>query len=518
MNCVFCAAWVKRGAAKTVPDKVQLSEGELASLVDTMQAAALNDDEWDSEDEEETEGASAAPVDKDGSRKRKRALPQDDEEVEGDSDESDIDKKYGMSDYDDEDDESDTGKMKLSEIAYLSGNSQKKDPYLEKDQVDSDEEDMQIQADDNLLAIGKMKKEYCGLEVFVFNESEDNCWCHHDLILPTIPLAMEWMDFDPGDDSKGNFIALGTAAPDIEIWDLDMVNTLEPAFVLAGAEKKKSKKKKVKKAITGHTDAVLDLSWNKLQRNVLASASADSTIGLWDLSKGSMVSSIQHHTEKVQAIEWHPFEAQSLASGSFDKTVKVYDCRSPNDSLKSWKLPGEVECVKWNHQDPYYFFASTDNGYVYSMDVRASDPVFTLKAHTDAIPGLELSSSLKNCLVTASNDCEMKVWDISDNKPKNVFSKDMKLGNLFFAKASPDSGTIFAFGGESDFRIVNLANNSSVVKHFQLGEIEGDVEDEDVPTIGGVDVDEPEEVAAVVQEKTKKKKKKKKAKKPDQEA
>ena len=40
----------------------------------------------------------------------------------------------------------------------------------------------------------------------------------------------------------GNYVALGTMEPEIQIWDLDVVNTIEPAYVLAGQKKKKKKK------------------------------------------------------------------------------------------------------------------------------------------------------------------------------------------------------------------------------------------------------------------------------------
>lgn len=46
-------------------------------------------------------------------------------------------------------------------------------------------------------------------------------------------------------------------SPIIDVWDLDLVNSLVPAFKLG----KKGSKKKGTPHI-GHQDAVLDLSWN----------------------------------------------------------------------------------------------------------------------------------------------------------------------------------------------------------------------------------------------------------------
>lgn len=47
---------------------------------------------------------------------------------------------------------------------------------------------------------------------------------------------------------EGNFLALGTMEPVIEIWDLDVLEALEPAGILGSKPQKKKKKlKKVRK-------------------------------------------------------------------------------------------------------------------------------------------------------------------------------------------------------------------------------------------------------------------------------
>lgn len=250
------------------------------------------------------------------------------------------------------------------------------DPYITmqgEEEEDEEREELQILATDNLVLAGRIEDEVAHLEVYVYEDEADNLYVHHDIMLPAIPLAVEWLDLPvgkggAGQDTKGNFVAIGTMEPDIEIWNLDVVDSMYPDAILGqGAEDaeaadkpKKKKKKKSKKANDNyHVDAVLSLAANRQHRNLLASSSADKTIKLWDLNTAKCAKSYSYHTDKICSVAWHPTEATVLLSGSYDRTVVAADMRAPEAKAPRWGVESDVETARWNPHDPNYFYVST---------------------------------------------------------------------------------------------------------------------------------------------------------------
>ncbi|XP_068710314.1 periodic tryptophan protein 1 homolog [Montipora foliosa] len=466
---ITCSGWVKRGVAKAVPDKVTLSKEELQDIIDEAKAKLREKENADREVESDKEMSEEVVTStKSNSDATESILDGDKDDDEDDDD--DITKLYDLVHYDSEEDVE--GELLsgagMAGVTYYASNED--DPHITLGNLDEkdEEENFIIKPNDNLVVAGHVDQDFSTLEISVYNEEEGSQYIHHDILLEAFPLAIEWLDFDPEDNSRpGNFVAVGTMEPHIDIWDLDLVDTLEPVVSL-GKRKRKKSKKKSQNSDEGHSDAVLDLSWNPLVRNVLASASADYSVILWDLSQSKPVHCLRHHKDKVQSLQWHPYESQSILTGSFDKKAKVVDCRSPESNIKSWKFNSEVERVLWNHFSPFNFLVSTENGHVFCCDVRTDAPVYTLKAHDEAIPGIALSSQVPGCLVTASADETVKVWDIQDNKPSLVSSRNLQMGRILNARCCPDAPFVFSFGGEKQgLRVFDITDSGPVRRHFE---------------------------------------------------
>ena len=465
INFVPCLTWVRRGVAKPIPDRVKLTTEELSAVISqTKKDLADIENESDNEDGETSDYKPNEKKDKT---------------------EQEIMDEYDLADYDDEE-ENPEGGAKLLGLGDLTAFSDpRQDPYLaqmDKDigeEDDEDRDDFNIRSTDNLVLAGHVEGDSSTLEVsqtevvrlvkyflqvYVYNDVEEALYVHHDILLPSFPLALEWLSFDPESDKGGSLVAVGTMEPVIDVWDLDLVDCLEPAFRLG-------RKAKKKKGVTGvgHKDAVISLSWNSGCPHVFASGGVDHQALLWDLNTQDVVTSLTAHKEKVQCLAWHPSDLHTLASGACDHYVRVFDCRTEGQH-KKWKVGGEVERLVWNHFQPHSVLASTDQGTVVRVDLRTDKkPVWTLSAHSEAVTGLSLSSQCPGCLVTSSQDRVLKVWDIAGPQPQFVSERDMKLGQLHDLSACPDAPFVVCVGGDKkddNFKVWDIRETAAVRARF----------------------------------------------------
>ena len=79
-------------------------------------------------------------------------------------------------------------------------------------------------------------------------------------------------------------------------------------------------------AVGGHTDAINALSFNPASEFVLATGSADRSIGIWDLRNLKFkLHALVGHRDSVTSLSWHPFEEAILGSSSADRRIIFWD-------------------------------------------------------------------------------------------------------------------------------------------------------------------------------------------------
>ncbi|CAF4250683.1 unnamed protein product [Rotaria sp. Silwood2] len=488
MDIISSLVWIKRGAAKAAPIKFMPEQEELDSMID--KSGDHNEDE------------TTKDVD------------------------MDVEKRDELDDQ--EDDEDNVRIPGVGPIAMHASN--RDDPLLEikDDGEDSDAEDYFIRPDDNLIVSAHIEDDTSSLEVYVYNDKEGYLYVHHDILMLNMPLCLTWLDYDVNNANAVNYVAVGSMEGVIELFDVDLVDQMEPLHTFGNKSKKKktklskkaSKKTNTNKSSEGHDGAILDLSWNKLVRQIIASSSADATIALWDLSQMKMALHLQKlHEKQIQSICWHPIEAQNLLSGSADRTVCLVDCRDANNkaSQHRWTFDSDIERVAWNTFDTNQYLASTENGYVYAMDIRKTTiPIFSLSAHDGAVTGLCLSSSVPGLLVTSSFDDCVKVWDIDNENVTFIAERQFQTGRINTCLANPDFPFTFAFGGQSKgLQVWDCSENSNVRSRFgsrakfEMVEVANEIAST-IPTVSSFPTTAPTVTSAVLKAQRKKLSKKNK--------
>ncbi|KAJ7593361.1 WD40-repeat-containing domain protein [Mycena floridula] len=517
-SLISSVAWVRRGVATPFPTKYILDDQEL-ERVSALARIELEDARKELERAHEaakTMGRGAEGEEADDSMNEEDEADWEDEDEDAmdvdptpKSDKDDDLAQYNLDDYDKDIKTETTGPFSnIKGLTYYKDNSE--DPYitLKEDEEDDERQDLQILPTDNLIVIAKTEDEISQLEIYVYEESQDNLYVHHDLMLPNFPLCLEWLDFPPSSSSSstdpatsafGNYIAVGTLDPEIEIWSLDVVESMYPNSVLGrpdktqahiatplGTGKKKKKKTKHRDAEKGyHVDAVLGLSWNRAQRNLLASASADRTVKLWDLSRdptingdgGGAIRSFNVHKDKVQAVQWNQKDPSVLLTGSYDRTVRTFDSRSPDTGVGAF-VGCDVEALRWDPWEEHGFYVSLENGLVLNFDVRTlpsnldnpSPARFTLAAHDGAASCIDVNPNIRGCLVTGGADKLVKVWNVVEEDKRTVSlvtSRDLGIGKVFSTVFSPDDALTLAAGGsKAKLQVWDVGANFGARKTF----------------------------------------------------
>ncbi|WP_413163680.1 AAA family ATPase [Capilliphycus salinus ALCB114379] len=176
--------------------------------------------------------------------------------------------------------------------------------------------------------------------------------------------------------------------------------------------------------------------------SILASASGDRTVKLWNVQTGKEIGTLKGHNSDVLGVSFSP-DGQTIASSSRDRTVKLWN----KDGAILQTFSGhkhDVWTVSYSPDSEMIASASSDN--MVKLWDRNSNPLDQiLQAHSLAVNDISFSGN-GDIIATASNDKTVRVWDTkTQNLLQNSENEPLILPQekeVRWVSLSPDGKTL----------------------------------------------------------------------------
>eukprot|EP01026_Neomeris_dumetosa_P028309 TRINITY_DN2292_c0_g1_i1.p1 TRINITY_DN2292_c0_g1~~TRINITY_DN2292_c0_g1_i1.p1 ORF type:complete len:318 (-),score=34.69 TRINITY_DN2292_c0_g1_i1:298-1251(-) len=198
-------------------------------------------------------------------------------------------------------------------------------------------------------------------------------------------------------EDNENIIASASGDGSIKIWDMRGGMEANPV-----------------RSLEEHQHEVQGLHWNCLDRSLFLSAAWDDTIKLWSLDQQHSLQTFQGHTYCVYSAIWNPHRPDTFLSASGDCSAKIWDMRQPLCSV-SWEPHlFEVLTADWCKYNEVLVATGSVDKTVKIWDLRMlANPMCQLDGHQYAVRRLWWSPHEEHQLLSCSYDMTVRLWDLS---------------------------------------------------------------------------------------------------------
>ncbi|GAA5905239.1 WD40 repeat domain-containing protein [Sporobolomyces salmoneus] len=154
------------------------------------------------------------------------------------------------------------------------------------------------------------------------------------------------------------------------------------------------------------------------QRNMLLSASSDSTISLYRVRDWVLLRSLKGHKGRVNSIDPHPEGRVCLSVGK-DKNLRMWDLVA-GKSVATLKLGTEGDLVRWNAKGTKFGVITANTLTVYGIDMSIHHTLTAPSRFHDLQFCTPPSSLDSEFLLVACEDGKVRVFDVSNPTPVKV--------------------------------------------------------------------------------------------------
>jgi eukaryotic-like serine/threonine-protein kinase len=207
---------------------------------------------------------------------------------------------------------------------------------------------------------------------------------------------------------------------------------------------------------TGHAEEVAAVAWSPSGRFIV-SGGQDGSAQVWNAASGARVFTYKGHTDRVNGVSWSS-DSSRVASGSEDKTVQVWNATNGAASFDFRGHTTGVLCVGWQPDDSSVASGSWDGTLrdwatrQHGEHFNAGEQIFSYAGHgQNEVYALTWSPD-GNFIASAGADQTVQISNGSDGTPRPPFftghRSKLQINPVRAAAWSPD-GNFIASGDAS---------------------------------------------------------------------
>jgi WD40 repeat protein len=202
-------------------------------------------------------------------------------------------------------------------------------------------------------------------------------------------------------DSTGNFLVSSSSDHTVKIWEICRFS--QDSQPLANQDVFDSDIKydvQLLRTLRSHTDWVWSVKFSPAAA-LIVSGGSDHAIKLWNVHSGQLVKTIQGQIDWIQSVEFSP-DGRHLVTSSNDGTVRLWDIHLMINQT-TLSTPQPLSPTGLGTQSSKHFFK-------------------VLTGHDTWVQSARFSPNGK-LLVSSSDDCTIRIWDVDDGKPLKVLKE-----------------------------------------------------------------------------------------------